>query len=476
VSVRVPNVQMSFAVSADVDDAIKEIFESRFVVTCLPIVPAVVSVLVATFQTSAARVPNVVSERVPFAQTAVGIVEASEVDAFSTVAFVLVLIVVTEFEIAVAREDEAERTVAFVFELTEAVPAAIFAASDVEAFNTLALVFALTAVMIEDDAATTSDLSDSDPADKVASVRLRVPYVQTSDAVMPDALVSVRVLFNHTSAASEPKVVSERAPEAQTASGIVDANDVDAERTVAFVLELIVVIAFEMLAASDVFTVAMFAARLVEAFETVAFVFALTAVVSAAIRAASDVDAARTVAFVFELTEAVSPVIAAARLVDAELTSDLSANDPADRVASVRFRVPYVHTSDAVIPAALVSVRVLFNHTSAASEPKVVSDRAPDDQTASGIVAARLVEAFNTVEFVFELIVVTAFEMLAESEVDALSTVLFVFVFTAAVPAVIFAESDVEAASTAEFVFALTEVVSAEMREASEDEADVTSD
>ena len=65
----------------------------------------------------------------------------------------------------------------------------------------------------------------------------------------------------------------------------------------------------------------------------------------------------------------------------------------------------YVQTSEAVMPAAEVSVRVPFVHTSAASEPKVVRDRVADDQTASGIDAANEVEAVNTVAFVFEFIV-----------------------------------------------------------------------
>ena len=52
----------------------------------------------ATFQTSDANVPKLESVRVPFAQTAVGMVEAKDVEAVSTVASVCASIV----EIAVA--------------------------------------------------------------------------------------------------------------------------------------------------------------------------------------------------------------------------------------------------------------------------------------------------------------------------------------------------------------------------------------
>ena len=50
--------------------------------------PGVVRLLVATFHTSDARVPNVVSDLVPDDQTAVGMVEAREVEAVRTVASV----------------------------------------------------------------------------------------------------------------------------------------------------------------------------------------------------------------------------------------------------------------------------------------------------------------------------------------------------------------------------------------------------
>jgi hypothetical protein len=90
--------------------------------SAIPVVPGVVSVDVATFQTSAAKVPNVVSERVPFAHTATGIVDARLEDAVSTTLFVLLLIV----EIAVVNCE-------FVFALTADVPAVIAEARDDEA-------------------------------------------------------------------------------------------------------------------------------------------------------------------------------------------------------------------------------------------------------------------------------------------------------------------------------------------------------
>ena len=52
-----------------------------------------------------------------------------------------------------------------------------------------------------------------------------------------------------------------------------------------------------------------------------------------------------------------------------------------------------------------VSVRVPLAHTSAARVPNVVSERDADDQTLSGIVEARDVEAVNTVALVLELMV-----------------------------------------------------------------------
>ena len=92
---------------------------------------------------------------------------------------------------------------------------------------------------------------------------------------------------------------------------------------------------------------------------------------------ASEVLAAKIEALVLELTEAVSPV-----------TSVSLASEPEVRVASVRFLVPYVQTSAAVMPrpTPLVSVLVPLFHTSAARVPKVVRDLAVLAQTAVGMV------------------------------------------------------------------------------------------
>ena len=73
VRVREPNDQM--------DEAVSPVLPLLASVKPAPVVPGVVTEEVATFQTSAARVPNVVSDLVPFAQTAVGMVENSEVEA-----------------------------------------------------------------------------------------------------------------------------------------------------------------------------------------------------------------------------------------------------------------------------------------------------------------------------------------------------------------------------------------------------------
>ena len=75
-----------------------------------PIDPAVESVEVATFQTADTRVPNVSSERPLTDQTFKGIVDASDVDAVRTVAFVLLLIVVIAFEMLFAKDVEAFNT------------------------------------------------------------------------------------------------------------------------------------------------------------------------------------------------------------------------------------------------------------------------------------------------------------------------------------------------------------------------------
>jgi len=153
VIVREPNDQTWDAVKFE---------EVIFVANTFPIVPAFVSVDVATFHTSAASVPNDVKVREADDQTARGIVAASDVEAVKTVAFVFALIVeiaevICEFvfaltlavpaEIAAANDDDALFTSLSVSALVAAVPAEIAAANDVEAVSTVALVLALIVVI-----------------------------------------------------------------------------------------------------------------------------------------------------------------------------------------------------------------------------------------------------------------------------------------------------------------------------------------
>jgi hypothetical protein len=121
--------------------------------------PAPVRVRVPFAHTSEARVPNVVSERVPAAHTAVGTfvideastvrVEPSEVDAVRIWRLVFVFI----FD---ASDVDAARTVEFVFELT-------------------AVWLALIAELREDDAVCTSESVASEPEVRPAPVSVRVP-------------------------------------------------------------------------------------------------------------------------------------------------------------------------------------------------------------------------------------------------------------------------------------------------------------
>ena len=120
--------------------------------TSLAVRLAEVRVRVPLSQTSAASVPNVVSDRVGLAQIAPGRVEYSEVDALSTVALVFALM-------TAARDVDAASMVAFVFAFTAVLPAVIAEASDDDAFvvsnasddealPTTVFVFVFTAVAI----------------------------------------------------------------------------------------------------------------------------------------------------------------------------------------------------------------------------------------------------------------------------------------------------------------------------------------
>lgn len=151
--------------------------------------------------------------------------------------------------------------------------AVIDEASDVEAFNTEVFVFALIIVANEVEAVVMSDWTANEPDVKPAPVRVRVPNVQTSEAVklvefvtrclpIVPAPVSVDDATSQTSAAKVPNVVNDLVPLAQTAVGIVATRDDDAVRTVALVLLLIVVIAEEI---CELVLVLMFEANEVEA-------------------------------------------------------------------------------------------------------------------------------------------------------------------------------------------------------------------
>jgi hypothetical protein len=184
---------------------------------------------------------------------------------FETAEFVFVLTPATI-------DDEAFPTTVFVFELTDemtdepslfvlaltdAVPADIAEASEVDAFVTAVLTFEI-AVAIEDDADVTSDCNASVPEVSVPAVSVRVPNDQTSAAVKLEpppiepvantfpivpAVVKVDVATFQTSDANVPNDVRVREADDQTARGIVAANEVEAVRTVALVLALIVVTA-----------------------------------------------------------------------------------------------------------------------------------------------------------------------------------------------------------------------------------------
>ena len=203
VSVLAPYDHISAAVMPAPPD-MRETAISRFETRCFPTEPGVVKVDVATFHILAGSVA-----RVAFADASDA---PSEVDAVSTAEFVF---------------------------------AVMFEASEVEA----AFVFAFTTAATDDDADCTSERVASDPAVRPAPVSVRVPFVQTSDASVPND-VSVRV------------------PAAQTFVGIEAIDDA---------------------------TEAMDAPRDVDAVRTVAFVFAFT-------KEPREVDAARTIAFVFPFT------------------------------------------------------------------------------------------------------------------------------------------------------------------------------
>ena len=398
-------------------DAVRPV---EFVARTFPIVPAFVSVEVAMFQTSEASEPNDVRERVAVDQTANGIVAANDVEAVSTVTFVLVLIV----EIAEV--------------IWEFVLALIPAASDEDAFKTEVL----TAEIAE------ANEDDADPTTLVV-------FALMPEASEVEALPTTVLVFELTAVVPAEIAAASEDDEFATAvltPEIAEARDVEADNTLPFA-----VVTLAETVASD-------APRDVEAARTVAFVLAFTP-------AASDEDAFKTVVL--------TPEIAFARDVEADVTSDWRAKAPEVSVPAVSVRVPNDQTSEAVRPVefvartfpivpAVVSVDVAIFHTSEARFPNVVRERVADDQTASGIVAAREVEAVSTVAFVFASIVLIAdviwefvlaltFEatdvdaaVISAANVDvAVFTMLLVLPLTAAVPALIAEARDEDEFATA---------------------------
>ena len=161
--------------------------------------------------------------------------------------------------------------------------------------------FALITAPKEVEAVVKLESVAKEPESKVPEVRFLVAYDQTSEALIPPPEVSVRVPFVHTSAARVPKVVSDLAVFAHTPVGMVARSDVDAVRTVALVLLLMVETAEEIW---ELVLVLMFEANDVEAARTVALVLELTADVPAAMREPTEVEALRTAVLVLPLTTA----------------------------------------------------------------------------------------------------------------------------------------------------------------------------
>ncbi len=278
-------------------------------------------------QTSAASVPKVVRDRLAEDQTARGIVAPRDVDAVKTVALVLLLIVVI-----------AEAMVL----LTAVVTAAMLVESEVEAL-------------------VTSDCTARDPDERPAPVSVRVPLAQTS-------------------AARVPNVVKDLVALDQTARGIVAPRDVEAVRTVALVLELIVVIADAMVALTPVVTAAILVERDVEAARTVALVLALTALVPLIIFVASEVEALSTVELVLELI---------------------------DEIADATWLLVLVLTTPAIDDEAVPTILLVFAFTAA---------------VLAVMFAANEVEAFSTTLFVLALTAVVTAAMFVEREVEAFVT------------------------------------------------------
>ena len=198
------------------------------------ILPAVDTVPAEIFAAKLVEAARIVASVFPFTVVGTAAIEApSVVEAFPTAtetAEIFVLAVPT-FVPIVASDEPSDDEARSVCALTADVPEVMADAREVEAVRTAESVCALTA----DVSDVTFAAVAKEPEVNDASVRLRVLYVHTSEAVRPPVVVSERVLFVHTSAANVPKLVSERVPTAHTAVGMVEAREVEAVRTVASV-------------------------------------------------------------------------------------------------------------------------------------------------------------------------------------------------------------------------------------------------
>ena len=205
------------------------------------ILPAVDTVPAEIFAAKLVEAARIVASVFPFTVVGTAAIEApSVVEAFPTAtetAEIFVLAVPT-FVPIVASDEPSDDEARSVCALTADVPEVMADAREVEAVRTAESVCALTA----DVSDVTFAAVAKEPEVNDASVRLRVLYVHTSEAVrvepppvplesaipvVPGA-VSVLVATFHTSAANVPKLVKERVPEDQTARGIVETSDEDA--------------------------------------------------------------------------------------------------------------------------------------------------------------------------------------------------------------------------------------------------------
>ncbi len=334
----------------------------------LPLVsPAPVRVRVAALHTSVASVPNAVSVREEYAQTFAGtevnplaMPDARDVDAVSTVAFVLAFM-------TAARDDEA-------------VPIVVFT-----------LVVALLI----------STLVASAPELSAALVSERVPYAHMSAGVSePPPIVerTVSILVASTFPI-EPTVVMVVVATFQTAAGSAlmdEPSEVEAVSTALFVFVFITA-AKEEVATATLLSVLLFttAAIELEAMPTRVSVLLFIAVWLAVIADPSELEAV--------------------------VTSDWSASEPLESEAPVRVRVPFVQTSAASVPKP-VRVRVPAAHTLAGMEviEEAIEERVePSEVEAVSTVAfvfafttaASELVAIPTRVSVFALIAVWLFEM-----------------------------------------------------------------